>query len=632
MKTNKKILFNFAPKLPGLGLLLFSGTAFAATINVPGDYSKIQDAINAASSGDTVLVAPGVYQEKLILSRKTIDLASHFRTTGDASKISGTIIDGGGAHAVIQVESSVGSGTTVEGFTIRNASDGVLVNGGQLNLFNSRVTGNKDGIDYEGGGGVIRNCVFDKNRDDGIDLDGPAAVLIENSQVFDNEDDGIEIRLHDYEGAKLKITIRQNLIKGNGEDGIQLIDYSRLSDRVFRIERNVFVDNAFAAIGMMCCTNTKENYQAASIAERVFLTNNTFVGNNYGVTGGDNVIAVNNIFKDTKKTALKGVNGNSVASYNLFFNNGTDSASSTVEQNTSVFKDPLLNSQFKLAPDSPAVDAGIESFRQNSVEVLNIPSSSYAGSAPDLGAKESSGVRSRSPEPTPPAPEPTPPTPPAPEPEPTPPTPERQPRSVPPPAPPQPGADGTQSVSLSIAKESDDAEERLLTGKMYLFSTDLELGAEFLKGGARKYPQMIGLRFPKVPVPAGSQIRSAHIQFTIDEADSSSTVVVLNGEASDSAAPFQAEPFDLTNRAFTSAKVKWSPQPWPQPWRAENKAGKDQRTPDLALIIQEIVDGQGWSKGNALAIFISGDGHRVGDSFDGDTDTAPTLVITFDSP
>ena len=65
-------------------------------------------------------------------------------------------------------------------------------------------------------------------------------------------------------GPELAIVIRNNRISQNGGDGIQLIDYRAPSSRVFRIERNLIAHNAKAAVGMMCCKKTEEDFQAAS--------------------------------------------------------------------------------------------------------------------------------------------------------------------------------------------------------------------------------------------------------------------------------------------------------------------------------------------------------------------------------
>ncbi len=48
-------------------------TAVAAEIDVPDDYSTIQDAIDAAGPGDTIYVAAGIYQEQITID-KSVDL------------------------------------------------------------------------------------------------------------------------------------------------------------------------------------------------------------------------------------------------------------------------------------------------------------------------------------------------------------------------------------------------------------------------------------------------------------------------------------------------------------------------------------------------------------------------------
>ena len=58
----------------GLAFLVI-GSAYGAIIHVPDDYSTIQEAHDAASDGDTVLVAPGTYRDDFML-RKTIAVKS----------------------------------------------------------------------------------------------------------------------------------------------------------------------------------------------------------------------------------------------------------------------------------------------------------------------------------------------------------------------------------------------------------------------------------------------------------------------------------------------------------------------------------------------------------------------------
>lgn len=45
-----------------------------STLNVPHHYKTIQAAINAAHSGDTIMIKPGIYHESLQIIKKNISI------------------------------------------------------------------------------------------------------------------------------------------------------------------------------------------------------------------------------------------------------------------------------------------------------------------------------------------------------------------------------------------------------------------------------------------------------------------------------------------------------------------------------------------------------------------------------
>ena len=75
-------------------ILMTTNLMFAQIINIPDDYPTIQQGIEAANAGDTVLVEPGTYYENINFLGKDITVASMYLFDQDTSIISQTIIDG----------------------------------------------------------------------------------------------------------------------------------------------------------------------------------------------------------------------------------------------------------------------------------------------------------------------------------------------------------------------------------------------------------------------------------------------------------------------------------------------------------------------------------------------------------
>ena len=174
-------------------------------------------------------------------------------------------------------------------------------------------------------------------------------------------------------------------------------------------------------------------------------------------------------------------------------------------------------------------------------------------------------------------------------------------------------------VEVRVQSATDDAEEQA-SGSVGLNSSDLEMVQE-------SSAQTVGMRFVGLDIPQGASISNAHIQFQVDETNSDLATLTINGEAVDNAATFTTVSGNISSRPRTTAQVAWSPVPWP----TKNEAGPDQQTPDLAEIIQEIVNRPGWSSGNSLAIIVTGSGKRTAESFNGAAAAAPLLHVEFNS-
>lgn len=355
----------------------------AATHRVPLTFPTIQAAINAAGTGDMVLISRGSYTGGLVIAGKAITLASEYLNTGDPDDVSLTIVTGG--NPMIRIDATAAD-TTVQGISFQSAGYGLVTYASRTNILDNRFIGTRDAVSFESAGGVCRGNYFDGASDDGIDMDNPNFdTTIEDNTILNARDDGIEIRLQPYTGPMASIVLRSNHISGALEDGIQLIDYSGVSNRMIRIERNVIVNNAMVGLGCMAGGNTTENFAGAPMVEDVRVLNNTLSGNPYGITSSDNMLIMNNIIASSTQIGLKRALASSLARYNAFWNNGTNYTTSNVDTSSTMTGNPLLDASYNLQPGSACIDAGAASLLWNGQTVSSQP---YNGPAPDLGARE----------------------------------------------------------------------------------------------------------------------------------------------------------------------------------------------------------------------------------------------------
>jgi hypothetical protein len=156
------------------------------------------------------------------------------------------------------------------------------------------------------------------------------------------------------------------------------------------------------------------------------------------------------------------------------------------------------------------------------------------------------------------------------------------------------------------------------------------LSSDFLKAGYTSFSEppyyISGMIFRNMNIPQGTEIISAHLK--IYSYDSYLTDIVygkIEAEAADDTARFGGSRH-IGSLSRTGASVNWDQY---EPW-VENTWYE---SPDIAGVIQEVIDRAGWSPNNSLTILYSTrdreGGYRNFSSYDRGADLAPELQITY---
>lgn len=199
-------------------------------------YQTIQEAINAASDGQTVEVPAGIYTENVVINKSISMLGED---------VTATVIEGSNIGVGIRIEAD---NVTVKGFTLSSFRSGILV----FDCQNVTVTQNvvEDSVDR----GILttrsQHCNISHNRvagttqGYGININASKNVLVEDNAATDNYFDGIGLL------QSLDCVIRGNTVNENKFYGIWVDSSSN----------NSFYHNNLFRNGVQGRSNTAANF------------------------------------------------------------------------------------------------------------------------------------------------------------------------------------------------------------------------------------------------------------------------------------------------------------------------------------------------------------------------------------
>jgi len=250
----------------------------------PGNYTKIQDAINDSSDEDTVFVYndSSPYYEHVVVN-KSINLIGEDKNT--------TVIDGNEIGNCVNVSAEC---VTISGFTIQNSKDerdnaGIYIVSNNT-IISNNIIGNTISFNDESGiylrfsnGNIITNNTI-SNNDDGIHLALSYNNLIQGNFISNNDGKGIDLVYSHYN------TISDNTVTLNGHSGINLWDSNNNN-----ITANILLYNSIILITSNITTitsNTISNNMRSGILLHASNNNtiyhNNFINNTQNVNDTDN--------------------------------------------------------------------------------------------------------------------------------------------------------------------------------------------------------------------------------------------------------------------------------------------------------------------------------------------------------
>lgn len=283
---------------PTLGAQEADDAVTSHRVGPAGDYATVAEALNAASPGDTVVVAAGTYRERVRIDRAVVLLGE-----------GGPVLDGGGAGHVVEATAPL----VLRGFRLRGSGTGVddehagvMVRGASARIEDNRLEDVYYGIYLKNAPrSVVRdNRIVGKElplprRGDGIRLWYSSGTMVAGNRVRRTRD--VVVYFSD------SLRIEDNRI-AEGRYGLH---YMYSDHNEFR--RNVFVGNQVGAFVM---------YSAdIALTDNVFAEGSGPSGMGLGLKDVDEVVAGGNLFVRNRSGIYLDNSPRSEGAVNLFRDN-----------------------------------------------------------------------------------------------------------------------------------------------------------------------------------------------------------------------------------------------------------------------------------------------------------------------